>query len=160
MKFPARNHGVPLKWIFRLFLLSGGILILSLLVLTLFALHLSGKVEEGFLVLREAQPTQIYSDVLIGTLHGGIPPIEVFKHLEALQYRRVRRPNFPGEFKRIRHGSNITEFVIITRAFDFPYNLAIGSHTIPTEGPQSSKHLKLLFQNKKLIEVVWDQKKL
>jgi penicillin-binding protein 1B len=147
----------------KILLSFSAILILALIGFSWLVLGLAQKVEKGFILLKEAQPSQVFSDTL--RLEKG-QKIEIEKlksYLDWLGYRQTERlPQVPGEFQLEQHARGGARFRIFQRPHELPYDPSLDPHEDVQLLYQRlrrvpSHKVSILLENSQIIELSVDQ---
>ncbi|WP_117233686.1 penicillin-binding protein 1B [Vibrio maerlii] len=105
-------------------------------VLLFIGIYLDSVVRDRFEGQLFQLPTVVYSRVLTVEPGSNISLAQVKKELDVLNYRKVRQPQYPGEYS-----SSSTKIEVIRRPFEF------------TDGPEPDRHVMLHFTNSGLQRI-------
>lgn len=135
-KAKASNQGPSKTWRQRLWSVGWKLAAVGVAVLVVSGIYLNSLVKHRFDGQLFDLPTVVYARILYLNPGDKITIQAMRNELNALNYRKVRRPRHPGEYS-----SSSTKIELYRRPFDF------------SDGPEAARHVMLYFNNQGLQRI-------
>ncbi|CAM2847327.1 penicillin-binding protein 1B [Vibrio rarus] len=132
-----RTKKAPSKsWGRRIFSISWKLAVAGIAVLAFIMIYLNTIVERRFDGQLFDLPTVVYARILNLAPGTELTHSQMLKELDVLNYRKVRNPQFPGEYS-----SSSSKIELIRRPFDFQ------------DGPETERHVMLNFNSNSVTKI-------